>query len=178
MKPFYLSVTKPRYLQYELMPNDALPVLKTNVDLIEQVLEHFNSLDKKYFVYFLDGDSWGQRNEWKNNRFVDKYDFQLSNEFFRIPLYKDSIFLWTDEFIIINPCSITKDIDSVLMSKDFTMTKLIYCSEKIDFQTIAKLSYMVRIKKLINPGAWHLIDEKELLNFEYQQYTEYNKCNK
>ncbi len=168
MKPFYSSITNPKYLQYELLPNDALPVIKTNADLIEQVLEYFNSLDKAYFVYFLDGDHWGQRNEWKNNGFVFRYDFQISNEFFQMVQYKDCIFKWADEFVIISPHDIRVDIDEILKKKDFTMTKLEHHSKIITFLTVAKLSRMVRKKKEIQRGIWYSITTEELETYKIE----------
>lgn len=162
MKPFYPSVTNPNYLQFELMPNDALPVLKTNSGVIEQVLEYFNSLNAEYYIYFLDGDGWGQRDIWKSNTFVDRYDFELSNEFFQLPFFKDCIFQWVDEFIIINPWDVSEAVDQVLYQKDYTMTKLRYCGRHMTFKTVAKLSHLVREKKNVQRGVWYLIQSEEL----------------
>ncbi len=115
-----------------------------------------------YYIYFLDGDNWGQLDIWKNNTFVWKYDFQTSYDFFCIPKYKDCIVQWSDEFIIISAVDIQKKLDQVIDSKPFTMTKLKYKSDYMTFQTVARLSNLVRNKKEILKGVWYQIENKEL----------------
>ncbi len=165
MTYYYETLTRPNYLKFKIRPEDALPVLKTNSDFMDNILECFNSKNKHYFLYFLDGDYWKEQDIWKNNRFIWKVDFQISYDFFEISPFKDGIAQWVDEFILVSPYDISDQIDKVLSSKNFTMTKLIYSSDQMSFKTIALLSRIVRKKKELARGIWYPITTYELEEF-------------
>lgn len=163
---YYKSLTNPNYLNNKININDALPVMKTNAERIGQLLLKMNEYEKQYYMYFLDGDNWKERETWKCNSAVWRFDFQCSYDMFCAVKYKDCIVQLADEIIIISPYDISKKIDAILKSKNFTMTKLVYQSASMNYRTVAVLSHMVREKKNIQKGTWYYISELEMEGYE------------
>lgn len=162
MSAYYESVTAPKYLDFKIALGDSIAVLKMNSDLIQEIMHRFNNQRNEYFLYFLDGDEWGKREAWLNNTSVRKFDFETAYDFFKLVQYKDCIAQWADEFIIISEEDIASQIDAVLATKPFTMTKLQYRSRVMSFSTVARMSVLVREYKKRCKGAWYHINAEEM----------------
>jgi len=154
----YKTVLNPIHLSKPLSIRDACGILRTNSRYSNDVLEYFNSLNKPYFIHFLDGDDWGKRAALNRGNYIDKWDHKTSFDFFKISIYKDSVSQWVDEFIIISPEDLTEKIDEMLRTKDFTMTHLLTKVSKGTMSTISHLNKLMRKKKLIKKGVTYNVD--------------------
>lgn len=162
MNPYYASITHPEFLDYKIRMVDALPVMKKNRHTLKTVLTCLNAVGKPYYLYFLDGDQWGMRDAWQTKTFVDRYDFQFSYDLFSCVKFKDCAAQWADEYILISPVKINHKIDQIIRSRNFTMTKLVHRSNSMSYETIVKLSHIVRAKKNIKRGIWYDITIEDM----------------
>jgi len=158
----YKTLTNPKYLKRKVRVGDSIGILRTNNESVKEILMIFSNKGKSFYIHFLDGDNWKEREGWKNNKFIDRYDFETSFELFSISPYKDCVFQWADEYFLISPYDLTLKINQFLENKDFTMTRLVYKTIQADFNTIARLSHIVRDKKLIKRGCSYFIEPSEM----------------
>lgn len=154
----YKTLIDVQHLTKTVRLNDSIAILRTNNNNIHDIFEILNSKNKYYYIHFLDGDKWKERDLWKENQFIDKYDFDTAYDLFRLSPYKDCVFQWMDEFIIVSPYDLTEKITELLEKKDFTMTRLVYKTINSDFSDVARLSNIVREKKELGRGKSYYIE--------------------
>lgn len=103
----------------QLSINNIVSYCRSMSSYIDELIKSWDSKYSNYYVYYLDGDSWGQQPRWinreTNDDFIDKETTYALNN---LLTYKDSMIMFADEFIMISE----KDLDSDLNQLNSTLT--------------------------------------------------------
>lgn len=155
----YKTILNPIHLSKPISITDSLGILRTNSRYSNEILNHFNRLKKPFFIHFLDGDNWSKRDLWNQRgcSYIDKFDFMFSYEFFNLSIYKDAVFQWVDEFVIISPEDLTVHIEELLKNKDFTMTHLVKKVDNANINTLPILNKLMKDKKKVKKGITYRV---------------------
>lgn len=164
----YNSTSERLYLTNIISESNITGILRTNNDHFESVAEFFNENSHEFYVYFLDGDNWGQRDIWKDNNIYTGYDVKTPFRLFENVKYKDAIFQWADEIFIISDIDIQDQIQVILEEVEVSMTGIKLVCNEVFFSDVAYLSREVREYKKVKKGCFYKIIKRE--DGKYDKY--------
>lgn len=122
---------------------------------VEQIIPAWNKQFSEYYIYFIDGDHWGEQPQWKSSsqKSPDTYDIATINKLNSIATYKDSMIMFGDEFIIFNDKDIDEELQNLNLEIQYTVSAYkvkvsnIECNSTRGFITIMLKNYS-KLKKL------------------------------
>lgn len=131
--------------------------LRSNAQYNSIVLEAFNKSNQIFYIHYIDGDNWGDSERWKSNH---KEFNDTPNLLYEISTYKDCIWKYADEFVIIDFINHSEEIRNLVIPHDETFTTVIYkCDGNI-------LSY----DDIMNKVKTHMWKSKEIKRGDIYEY--------
>jgi hypothetical protein len=110
-------------IDVEVREANVWSVIRGNAHYLDELLRQFSLDNSTYYIHFLDGDNWGEREIWLNGA---NQDSLLAIELFNIFENKDCVCGYADEFLLLDNVDRTLDIFNILEKKDFTLSTVVF----------------------------------------------------
>lgn len=134
----------------------------------KEILNKWNEEDLEYYIYLIDGDHWSKQPRWierytSNKECLDKETiFKINN----LLTYKDSMIMYSDEFIIFSEKDLDEDIVNLNKTLDFTVSAIKIKTKNFKIKNDFKkemMEYFYKLKSLKNEYGRSTIFEMEVL---------------
>jgi hypothetical protein len=129
----YNLLTERPFMPEIINENNILSFLRSNAQYNELIFNVFNASNKIYYFHYIDGDNWNNAECWVNGH---KENITIPNILYEMSTYKDCIFKYADEFVLIDFVNHTEEIKNMNDTHDEKVTTVIYECNNTDYTTM------------------------------------------
>jgi hypothetical protein len=137
----------------EVRGENVWSVIRGNAHYLDELLSTFSLENSTFYIHFLDGDNWGERDIWLKGA---NQDCSIAMEIFNKFENKDCVCGFADEFLLLDTTDRTQDIIDILKEKNFTMTTVIFkCNKPLNSWSEIRRQILDTLyeQKLIKKGS-------------------------